>query len=86
MVWAVPDAPHIHPKILGGGQPVLYAGDLSIVRGTIVELTNLSGTFQFDDPEGLLATADQCIAQGLNVALKAVRFFASDGSDPRILR
>jgi hypothetical protein len=86
IVWVTPDGPHIHPKVLGGGRPASYAGDMSIAHGTISDLTNLSGTFGFDDPDGLLATADQCTSQELIVSPGAVRFFPGDGSPPRVLR
>jgi hypothetical protein len=66
-VYVVPDAPHIHPKVLGNAEPALYAGDLTVRASRIIDLTNLSGTFQFDDPDGLLAVADQLLKQGLQV-------------------
>ena len=49
IVHALPDGPHVHPRVLGGGQPALYAGDMTVHGGRVVDLTNLSGTFQFDD-------------------------------------
>ena len=45
----------------------MYAGDLTIANGRFVDLTNLSGTFQFDDEAGLRATADQIRHQGLRL-------------------
>ena len=44
-IWILPEAPHRHPKVLGQALPALYAGTLRIAGDTIVELTNLSGTF-----------------------------------------
>jgi hypothetical protein len=85
-VWVVPDQPHIHPKILGLGMSAMYAGDLSIVTGEVSDITNLSGTFQCDDPAGLLAVANRLIQQGLPVRAFAVRLFPADGSSPRVLR
>jgi len=85
IVWAVPDEPHVHPKILGGGQAALYAGDLTIRGGRVADLTNLSGTFQFDDDDGLREIAEQLRRQGLVVEVGAVRFFPPDGSTPVIL-
>jgi len=85
VVFGVPDEPHVHPKILGGGQMALYAGDLTIRKGEVVDLTNLSGTFQFEDEEGLRQVAHQLCQQGLNIATGAVRFFPPDGSMPVIL-
>jgi hypothetical protein len=86
LVWVLPDGPHVHPRVLGGGQPAQYAGDLSIRNGDITDLTNLSGTFCFDDIDGLLDAVDQCRKQGVNLQIGAVRYFAADGSAPRILR
>ncbi|HEX5104807.1 MAG TPA: hypothetical protein VFV87_13390, partial [Pirellulaceae bacterium] len=85
-IWVLPDAPHVHPRILGGGRSALYAGDFRIDKGMIEDVTNLSGTFQFDDPAGLLAAADQLIQQGLAVLPGGVRFFPPDGSPPQVLR
>jgi hypothetical protein len=85
-VWILPDQPHIHPKILGGGSSASYAGDLRIEAGEVADVTNLSGTFQCDDPSGLLAAADQMIQQGLTIRPGAIRFFPADGSPPRVLR
>ena len=85
VVHVVPDGPHMHAKVLGGGQPALYAGDLTIEDGKVTDLTNLSGTFQFDDQAGLRAVAEQIRLQGLEVEVGAVRFFPTDGSAPVIL-
>lgn len=69
VIWALPDGPHRHPRVLGGGSPAQYAGDLVVENGRIHDVTNLSGTFRFDDPDGLLAVADQLerIGYHLNV-------------------
>ena len=85
IVIGVPDEPHVHPKILGGGQPAMYAGDLTIHNGKIIDVTNLSGTFRFDDENGLRAVAEQLRRQGFVVEVGAVRFFPLDGSRPVIL-
>src|SRR5438105_1157264 len=66
VVFVLPDGPHMHPKVLGGALPAEYAGDLTIEAGRVVDLTNLSGTFQFDDEGGLRATAQQIRAQGMS--------------------
>ena len=29
-IFVLPDGPHRHPRVLSGGQPALYAGDLRI--------------------------------------------------------
>jgi hypothetical protein len=84
-VHVLPDGLHMHPKVLGGGQPALYAGDLTIQGGKVVDLTNLSGTFQFDDEPGLREVAKELRQQGLVVAQGAVRFFPADGSPPFVL-
>jgi hypothetical protein len=85
-VYGVPDESHIHPKILGGGQAALYAGDLTIRGGEVFDLTNLSGTFQFDYEAGLREVAAQLSRQGVVVQPNAVRFFPPDGSLPVILQ
>jgi hypothetical protein len=84
-VWVLPDQPHIHPKILGSGRSAMYAGDLSIHSSEVIDITNLSGTFQCDDPAGLLAVADQLRWQGLRIRPGAIRYFPADGSAPRVL-
>ncbi|MFM9966607.1 MAG: hypothetical protein ACKV2Q_35970 [Planctomycetaceae bacterium] len=79
------DGPHLHPKVLGFGAPAMYAGDLVMLDGKITELTNLSGTFQFDDPDGLLNVA-ACLGElGIEVVSGAIRFFPVDGSRPRVI-
>ena len=85
-VHVVPDGPHVDPKILGGGQPAMYAGDMTIRRGRVVDLTNLSGTFQFDDEDGLREVAAELRRQGLQIDTGAVRFFPADGSAPVVLQ
>lgn len=85
VVLVLPDGPHLHPKILGGGQPAGYAGDMTVRRGRVVDLTNLSGTFQFDDADGLRDVAAELRRAGLTVARGAVRFFPADGSRPVVL-
>jgi hypothetical protein len=85
-VHVLPDALHIHPKVLGNARPAMYAGDMRVEQSEVRDFTNLSGTFQFDDPDGLLAAAAQVEAQGLKVAAQAVRYFPPDGSKPRVLR
>jgi hypothetical protein len=85
VIYILPDGPHLHPKVLGGGQPALYAGDLTIQGGKVHDLTNLSGTFQFDDEAGLRVVAAQLRQLGLEVEPGAVRFFPNDGSRPVVL-
>ncbi|HZZ79200.1 MAG TPA: hypothetical protein VFE62_11815 [Gemmataceae bacterium] len=85
VIMVVADGSHVHPKILGGARPAMYAGDLTIVSGKVVDVTNLSGTFQFDDEDGLRAVASAMRNLGLTVEIGAVRFFPPDGSRPVIL-
>jgi hypothetical protein len=86
VTYFLPDGSHMHPKVLGGAQPAIYAGDLRIDNGAIADLTNLSGTFQFDDPKGLLAVAKNLEALGFVILRGAIRFFPMNGSAPLILR
>jgi hypothetical protein len=50
-----------------------------------VNVTNLSGTFQCDDSDGLLEVAAELRRVGFVVEPGAVRFFPQDGSRPRVL-
>ena len=77
-IFVLPDGSHVHPKVLGNASPAIYAGDLQIKMGLIVDLTNLSGTFQFDDPQGLFRVALQIELLGIVIADGAVRFFPMD--------
>jgi hypothetical protein len=81
----LPDGPHMHPLVLGGGQPAMYAGDMTIRGGRVVDVTNLSGTFEFDDPDGLKAVAEELRRSGRAVVTGSVRLFPSDGSRPVVL-
>ena len=85
IVWVLPDGPHRHPQVLGHAWPAAYAGDLTVAQGKITDVTNLSGTFQFDDEEGLRVVAEQLRKQGLELEPGAVRFFPPDGSRPVVL-
>ncbi len=58
---------------------------MTIQGGKVVDLTNLSGTFQFDDEEGLREVAAELRRRGLVVEQGAVRFFPADGSRPVVL-
>ncbi len=84
-IWVAPDAAHQHPKVLGGAQAVLYAGDLTIEQGHIADLTNLSGTFQYDSETGLLAVWAILVQQGWEIETGGVRFFPADGGRPQRL-
>lgn len=85
-LWVLPDGPHRHPRILGYAKPVKYAGDLRVENGTIVDITNLSGTFLCDEPDGLIEAAELFRQSGLKLADSAVRFFPPDGSRPCVLQ
>ena len=85
VIHVLPDGPHLHPKVLGGGFPAMYAGDLTVSRTQIIDVTNLSGTFPFDDENGLRQVADKLRGLGFEVEVGAVRFFPIDGSRPRVL-
>ena len=85
-IYILADGPHRHPLVLGGARAALYAGDLTIVDGLIHDITNLSGTFQFDEPQGLLDVVQRLERMGFDVPSGAVRFFPVDGSRPSVLR
>ncbi|MFO0978069.1 MAG: hypothetical protein U0996_16805 [Planctomycetaceae bacterium] len=86
-IFVLPDGPHMHPRILGSGLPAMYAGDLTIDCGRIRDLTNLSGTFQFSDAEGLLFVAKTLEEKGFRIMAGAVRLFSYvDSSRPIVLR
>lgn len=85
VVQVVPDGPHMHPKVLGGGTPAIYAEDMTVRGGKVVDLTNLSGTFEFDEEDGLREVAAEIRKQGLVIEVGAVRFFPTDGSPPVVL-
>jgi hypothetical protein len=85
VIFVLPDGLHMHPLVLGGGQWAMYAGDMTIRGQKVVDLTNLSGTFQFDDEAGLKAVAAEIRQQGLAIEPGAVRLFPSDGSRPVIV-
>ena len=87
VIFVLPDGPHLHPKVPGGNQLAVYAGDLTKSGDEVSDLTNLSGTFQFDDPQGLLAVAAALKSIGFRIQPGAVRLFSYlDGQPPRVLR
>lgn len=73
------------------GLPATYAGDLNILNilnimnGAVKEVTNCSGTFQFDDRDGLRAVAQQLTELGFVVLDGAIRFFPADGGPIEVL-
>lgn len=85
-IYVLSDGPHRHPLVLGEARAARYAGDLTIVDGQVHDITNLSGTFQFDEPNGLLDVVKLLEQIGFDVVPGAVRFFPVDGSRPSVLR
>lgn len=77
VIWIVPDdRPHLHPKVLGHGLPAKYAGDLTVNTGRIHDLTNCSGTFQFDDAEGLQIVVSLLRQYGWEIEPGGVKLFS----------
>src|SRR2546425_9148736 len=64
MIWVLPAGHRVHAKVLGRGQEAMYAGEMEIQAGRIQKVTNSSGTFMPDDPQGLLDVARQLKKQG----------------------
>ena len=81
----LPDGIHLHPKILGRGAPATYAGDMIILNGMVTDLTNCSGTFQFEDRDGLREVAAEIRALSLAVATHGVRYFPTAGGPIEVL-
>lgn len=85
-VFVLPDGQHQHVRVLGERKAASYAGDLTIENGIIRDLTNLSGTFQFDDADGLLSVARILRSLGISIDVGAVRLFSHvDAAHPRVL-
>lgn len=71
-VWVAPDGSHIHPRISGGVRPVVSAGELFLgEQGQVIEVNNLSGTFQCH-PDCLLTAAGGLIRQGASLTADAI--------------
>ena len=86
VIWVLPDGPHRHVRVLGNAEKAMYASDLTIEHGKIKDVTNLSGSFQFDDPDGLFHIATVLERGGFAIEPGGVRLFPMDGSRPIILR
>lgn len=86
-VWVVPDVePHLHPKVLGHRHLAKYAGDLTLRNGRITDITNCSGTFQFDEAEGLRDVVKVLRKTGWILEAGSVRLFShSQAQRPIIL-
>ncbi|NLE38417.1 MAG: RHS repeat-associated core domain-containing protein, partial [Pirellulaceae bacterium] len=75
VVHVVPNGQHLHPTVLGGGQPGAAAGELVVGRGGVVtEINNISYTFQFGQ-EVLPGVRDAVLRQGFRVAPDAIKPF-----------
>lgn len=86
-IHVLPDGVHLHPKVLGGAKAALYAGDVTVLGDRIVDLTNLSGTFQFSGREGLLSIAKSLEELGFRIDAGAVRLFSHiDSARPEVIR
>lgn len=85
-IYVLPDGPHQHPKILGHALPATFAGDMTIINGVVTDLTNCSGTFRFDERDGLRQVAQEIAQLGLVVAKDSVRYFPADGGAIEILQ
>ena len=85
-IHVVPDGPHVHPRVLGGGREALYAGEIVIgLTGVIEEVTNLSGTFRFRSKKSLCCVVAQLRRLGYVVA--NVTWYPPDGSTgPQVLQ
>ncbi len=86
IVHVLEDGPHRHPLILGEARPARFAGDLTIDQEDVTDITNLSGTFQFDSADGLIEVVRNLEDLGFTVRAGAVRLFPIDGSRPIVLR
>jgi hypothetical protein len=78
VVWVAPNAPHQHPKVLGGAQPAAAAGELIVGdEGEVVEVNNLSGTFRCG-PETLDLVVQALRTLGLKVPDDAIKRYARE--------
>jgi hypothetical protein len=75
IVHVVPNSPHMHPRVLGGGQPAAAAGEIVVdANGVVTELNNISGTFQHS-PGVLNAVKEALERAGIPVDPNAIRPF-----------
>lgn len=81
VIHVAPDGAHMHPQVLGQAAPALYAGEIVIDHvGSVEEVTNLSGTFRFQNKRSLC-----CVASGLRrlgFTVGDVVWYPPDGSRP----
>lgn len=79
IIHIAPDGPHVHPCVLGLCKPAFYAGEITIDQpGSVEEITNLSGTFQFDSQLSLCCVASHLRQLGFTV--DEVVWYPPDGS------
>jgi RHS repeat-associated protein len=76
VVHVVPNGPHLHPGVLGGGQSAAAAGEIVInAEGVVTQINNISFTFQHD--ASVLAGVQAALEQvGLTVAPNAIKPFS----------
>lgn len=75
VVWVVPDGPHMHPQILGGGLPAAGAGEIAIeAGGVVIQVNNLSGTFQCG-PDTLTDVVQALQRQGATIIEDSIQPF-----------
>ena len=71
-IWVLPDGPHRHPRVLGGGRPAVAAGELILGEGgEVLSVNNLSGTFRCA-PDCLLVAVGGLVRQGARVTANAM--------------
>jgi hypothetical protein len=72
-VYIADNGPHMHPQVLGGAQPAIGAGEITIGSdGMVTEINNESGTFRFTGQS--LPGVEQAVKnQGLTVSPGAVK-------------
>ena len=74
-IYILPDGPHQHSRVLGEARSAMYAGELRIQAGTVVQLNNCSGTFEPDSVRGLRQVADVIESLGFKFEAGSVQFF-----------
>jgi len=78
IIWVARNAPHQHPKVLGGAQSAAAAGELVIGdQGRVVEVNNLSGTFRLG-PETLDAVVQALRDLGLEVPEDSIKRYPKE--------
>jgi hypothetical protein len=84
-VYVAPNDSHMHPKVLGQAEAVLYAEEILIEStGVVSEVNNLSGTFRFNSRSSLCCLASKLTDLGFSVE-KVVWYLADGTSPPRQL-